>query len=105
MHVDAIVPDASPRPPAAGGDTNGFGALLDAAGARLAAADGAEAAFTAGRGGLQEMVVARARLVAQSSAAAGDERAMAAVARSAVFEEALLAALRARFNELRSVAK
>jgi hypothetical protein len=50
-------------------------------------------------------LAARARLVAQSSAAAGDERAMAAVARSAVFEEALLAALRARFNELRSVAK
>jgi hypothetical protein len=30
---------------------------------------------------------------------------MAPVARAAVFEEALLAALRARFNELRSVAK
>jgi flagellar hook-basal body complex protein FliE len=77
MHVDAIVPDASPRPPAAGGDTNGFGALLDAAGARLDAADGAEAAFTAGRGGLQEMVVARAQAdVALQIAAAAAQHAV-----------------------------
>lgn len=34
-----------------------------------------------------------------------DERAMAAVAKAAVFREALLAAVRARVNELRTVAK
>ncbi len=34
-----------------------------------------------------------------------DERAMAAVAKAAVFREALLAAVRARVNELRTVSK
>ncbi len=34
-----------------------------------------------------------------------DERGMAAVAKAAVFREALLAAVRARVNELRAVAK
>jgi hypothetical protein len=34
-----------------------------------------------------------------------DERTMAAVAKAAVFREALLAAVRARVNELRTVAK
>jgi hypothetical protein len=34
-----------------------------------------------------------------------DERGMAAVAKAAVFREALLAAVRARVNELRTVAK
>ena len=35
----------------------------------------------------------------------GDERSMAAVAKAAVFNEAVLAAIRARVNELRAVAK
>jgi hypothetical protein len=48
---------------------------------------------------------ARDRLGAASRLAGQNERMMAPVARAAVFEEALLAALRARFNELRSVAK
>jgi len=48
---------------------------------------------------------ARDRLGAASRLASQNERMMAPVARAAVFEEALLAALRARFNELRSVAK
>jgi hypothetical protein len=50
-------------------------------------------------------LAARERLGAARRLAATNERMMAPVARAAVFEEALLAALRARFNELRSVAK
>jgi hypothetical protein len=50
-------------------------------------------------------LAARDRLGAASRLAETNERMMAPVARAAVFEEALLAALRARFNELRSVAK
>ena len=50
-------------------------------------------------------LAARERLGTASRLASPDGRAMAPVARAAVFEEALLAALRARFNELRSVAK
>jgi len=34
-----------------------------------------------------------------------DERTMAAVAKAAVFREAMLAAIRARVNEMRTVAK
>ena len=44
----------------------------------------------------------------RTSAAVGprvDERAMAAVAKAAVFREALLAAVRARVSEMRTVAK
>ncbi len=50
-------------------------------------------------------LAARDRLGAAGRLAAMNERLMAPVARTAVFEEALLAALRARFTELRSVAK
>ncbi len=50
-------------------------------------------------------LAARDQLGTASRLAATNERMMAPVARAAVFEEALLAALRARFNELRSVAK
>jgi flagellar hook-basal body complex protein FliE len=64
MRVDVLVPDTaspsvaqSPASPGAGT----FGALLDAAGAVLDGADRAESAFAAHRGGLQEMVVERAR--------------------------------------------
>ena len=42
---------------------------------------------------------------AAHAAARGDERSMAAVAKQAVFCEALLGAIRARLNELRTVAK
>lgn len=83
MRVDVLIPDAPtlphgtdapgfPRGPAApdggagsfrpAGDAAGaFGKLVDAAGAVLAGADRAEAAFASHRGGLQEMVVERAR--------------------------------------------
>jgi hypothetical protein len=50
--------------------------------------------------------VGNATLAAAARAAArGDERSMAAVAKQAVFHEALLGAIRARINELRAVAK
>ena len=64
MRVDVLVPDtAVPTGPASGVPSAGsaFGALVDAAGAVLEGADRAEAAFAAHRGGLQEMVVERAR--------------------------------------------
>lgn len=78
MRVDNLVPDvalpigpgAAPgasatldasAAPGANAGANAFGALVDAAGALLGGADAAEARFTAHRGGLQEMVVERAR--------------------------------------------
>ncbi len=64
MRVDNLVPDTVAPPAAAGpaaGPGNAFAELVDAAGAILAGADAAEARFTAHRGGLQEMVVERAR--------------------------------------------
>jgi len=68
MQVDLLVPDAAPARGPVGTDASGatgsgsaFGALVDAAGAMLAGADRAESAFAAHRGGLQEMVVERAR--------------------------------------------
>ena len=42
---------------------------------------------------------------AARAAARGDERSMAVLAKQAVFCEALLTAIRARVNELRTVAK
>ncbi|HEY6235587.1 MAG TPA: hypothetical protein VIW69_10840 [Candidatus Elarobacter sp.] len=59
-----LVPDgpgapSGPSPTRAGDDA--FARLVDAAGSILAGADRAEAAFAAHRGGLQEMVVERAR--------------------------------------------
>jgi flagellar hook-basal body complex protein FliE len=64
MQVEALVPDIAPDAPIAtalpsSGDA--FGALVDAASGILESADGAERAFAAHRGGLQEMVVERAR--------------------------------------------
>jgi len=50
-------------------------------------------------------LAARDRLVAAGTPGGTAEHALAGVARAAVFEEALLAALRSRFNELRTVAK
>ncbi len=84
MQIDAFVPDIAaetpatapiPSEPAAPLPDGGFGALVDAADAVLAKADGAEAAFAAHRGGLQEMVVERARAdIALQIAAAGAQR-------------------------------
>ena len=63
MRVDLLVPDAPAAPLGApsAGEPNAFARLVDAAGAILEGADRAEAAFAAHRGGLQEMVVERAR--------------------------------------------
>ncbi len=69
MRVDSLVPDtagplSSPGPvaaPAGATPGNAFGKLVDAAGAILGQADTAEARFAAHEGGLQEMVVERAR--------------------------------------------
>jgi hypothetical protein len=84
MRVDLLVPDAPPLPqgPAnARGEANAFAKLLDTAGAILAGADHAEAAFAAHRGGLQEMVVERARAdVALQIAATAAQRTAQSVA-------------------------
>jgi hypothetical protein len=74
MRVEPLIPDApvaAPPAPAA----RAFGALLDAASGALAGADAAERAFIAQRGGLQAMVVERARAdIALQIAAAGAQR-------------------------------
>ena len=78
MRVDVLVPDGPPAPAgphanAAGGDA--FARLVDAAGSILERADAAERAFAAHRGGLQEMVVERARAdIALQVAAAAAQR-------------------------------
>jgi flagellar hook-basal body complex protein FliE len=64
MQVAKLIPDMAPDAPSltplppAG---SAFGDLVDAASGVLAGADDAERAFAAHRGGLQEMVVERAR--------------------------------------------
>lgn len=77
MRVELLVPDvARPAGPSAAHAGGGaFGALVDAAGAILGRADAAEARFAAHAGGLQEMVVERARAdVALQIAAAAAQR-------------------------------
>jgi hypothetical protein len=78
MQIDALVPDVAPDAPSVTAlpqPANAFGDLVDAAGSVLAGADGAERAFAAHRGGLQEMVVERARAdIALQIAAAGAQR-------------------------------
>ncbi len=82
MRVDVLVPDGPVAPNAASGpaashaDGDAFARLVDAAGSILAGADRAEAAFVAHRGGLQEMVVERARAdIALQVAATAAQRA------------------------------
>lgn len=81
MTVEPLIPDvAAPRAPATTrAATNAFAQLVDAAGAILDGADRAEAAFAAHRGGLQEMVVERARadLALQVAASAAQRTAQA----------------------------
>lgn len=83
MRVDVLIPDGpvSPRgPQPADADANAFARLLDAAGAILTGADRAETAFAAHRGGLQEMVVERARAdIALQIAATAAQRAAQSV--------------------------
>lgn len=75
MRVEPIVPDSAAALPVASVPGGGFGALVDAAGAALDAADGAERAFAAGRGGMTEMVIERARAdIALQIATAGAQR-------------------------------
>jgi flagellar hook-basal body complex protein FliE len=81
MRIEPIIPDRAASP-AAGGSAagTGFARLVDAAGQALATADGAESAFAHGRGGLQEMVVARARAdITLAVAATGAQRAAQAL--------------------------
>jgi len=82
MRIDPIVPDTGgirlpgPAPDAA----SGFAQLVNAAGAQLDSADAAEAAFAHGTGGLQEMVVERARAdITLAVAATGAQRAAQAL--------------------------
>jgi hypothetical protein len=79
MRVDLLVPDGPPAPAGpslARAHDGAFARLVDAAGAILDGADRAEAAFAAHRGGLQEMVVERARAdIALQIAATAAQRA------------------------------
>jgi flagellar hook-basal body complex protein FliE len=78
MRVRELIPDVAPDAPIATALPAGgaaFGDLIDVAGGVLARADGAERAFAAHRGGLQEMVVERARAdIALQLAAASAQR-------------------------------
>lgn len=75
MRVEPLVPDVARSAAAPARDGGAFGALVDAASGVLASADDAERAFIAHRGGLQEMVVERARAdIALQIAAAGAQR-------------------------------
>jgi hypothetical protein len=85
MRIDPIVPDTGLNVPArshitASGPASSFGQLVDAAGSALAKADAAELAFAHGTGGLQEMVVERARAdITLAVAATGAQRAAQAL--------------------------
>lgn len=78
MQVQALVPDIAPDAPritALPGSADSFGNLIDAASDVLQQADAAERAFSLHRGGLQEMVVERARAdIALQLASAGVQR-------------------------------
>lgn len=83
MRIEPIVPDTSNGvflAPAGGGAGVGFAHLVDAAGSALERADAAETAFARGTGGLQEMVVERARAdITLSVAATAAQRAAQAL--------------------------
>lgn len=75
MQIEPLLPDVAPAPSPAARSGGAFGDLLDAANGILAGADAAERAFAAHRGGLQDMVVERARAdVALQIAAASAQR-------------------------------
>jgi flagellar hook-basal body complex protein FliE len=85
MRIDALTPDTAVDGPTvtnipASASASGFAQILDAAGASLDRADGAERAFAHGTGGLQEMVVARAQAdITLAVATAGAQRAAQAL--------------------------
>lgn len=73
MQIQPLVPDVAGAAPAA--PSSPFADLVSAAGAVLDRADAAERAFVAHRGGLQEMVIERARAdIALQIAASGVQR-------------------------------
>jgi flagellar hook-basal body complex protein FliE len=75
MRVEPLVPDVAPASSEPSRPGGAFGDLIEAAGTILAGADAAEAAFATHRGGLQEMVVERARAdIALQIAAASAQR-------------------------------
>jgi len=75
MRVDTLIPDGPPAVTTPRSERNAFGDLVDAASGVLVNADVAESAFAAHRGGLQEMVVERARAdIALQIAAGGAQR-------------------------------
>jgi flagellar hook-basal body complex protein FliE len=74
MRIEAIVPDTAPLP-ASEGDTGSFSRALDAFADALRNASGAEDAFAAGSGTLQQAVYERTRAdVALSVATATAQR-------------------------------
>ncbi len=82
MIVTPLVPDSAMpvAPLAKPAERNTFGDALDAANAVFDRADNAESAFVHGRGGMQEMVVERARAdIALSVATAAASRTAQAV--------------------------
>ena len=80
MRVDAFVPDVAPQPaPSSSGEAS-FSDTLDALGATLERAQGAEDAFAAKRGSLQDAIYERARAdVALAVATAAAQHAAQAV--------------------------
>jgi flagellar hook-basal body complex protein FliE len=80
MTVEPLVPDVAPVLPAPPADASAFASALDALGATLDRAQGAEDAFAAKRGSLQEAIYERARAdVALAVATAAAEHAAQAV--------------------------
>ena len=80
MRVEPLIPDVAPAPPAAPSFDAPFADVLDALGATLERAQGAEDAFAAKRGSLQEAIYERARAdVALAVATAAAQHAAQAV--------------------------
>jgi flagellar hook-basal body complex protein FliE len=85
MQVDRIIPDGTLEAPAvtaipSAAVATGFAQLVDVTATALTQADEAERAFARGTGGLQEMVVERARAdISLAVAASGAQRAAQAL--------------------------
>ena len=80
MRVEPLIPDVAPVAPATPSGAAPFAAVLDAVGATLERAQGAEDAFAARRGSLQDAIYERARAdVAVAVATAAAQHAAQAV--------------------------
>jgi flagellar hook-basal body complex protein FliE len=80
MKVEPLIPDVAPAPAAATPGGTPFADVLDALGATLERAQGAEDSFAAKRGSLQEAIYERARAdVALAVATAAAQHAAQAV--------------------------